>query len=207
MLPVPETGTPISNMSISIKHRVSLNIILCLVFTLAFMGGCSPEADEPQELEDTGSSLQEDIQSPDYENNKYGLAFDYLDSWSLKDEEDTGEALYLTLAYQEEGKTSDSARIIISVIEDESLSQEQAIQDLVNTLGEVEVKEDGPSAIKQYDAHYFEAVTLSPEPLWVKTYIIQEKESTFIFTGMAQEDKVEALVYGFTEVLTTLELN
>jgi len=170
------------------------------------MGGCSPEANEPQELEDTESSLQEDIQSPDYKNNKYGLTFDYLDSWSLKNEEETGEALYLTLTYQEEGEASDFARIIISVIDDENLFPEEVIQDLVDTLGEVEVKEDGPSEIKQYDAHYFEAVTRSPEPLWVKTYIIQEKESIFIFTGMAREDKVEALVYGFTEVLTTLEL-
>ena len=194
-------------MGASIKQTASLTLIICLVFSLIFMGGCSPEADEAQEQENSGSDLQEEIQYPDYKNNKYGLTFDYLDSWSLKNEEETGEALYLTLTYQEEGEASDSARIIISVIEDENLFPEEVIQDLVDTLGEVEVKEDGPSAIKQYDAHYFEAVTLSPEPLWVKTYIIQEKESTFIFTGMAREDKVEALVYGFTEVLSTLELN
>ena len=194
-------------MGASIKQTASLTLIICLVFSLIFMGGCSPEADEAQEQEDSGSDLQEEIKSPDYENNQYGLAFNYLDSWSLKDEEETGDALYLTLIYQEEGETSNAARIIISVIEDENLSPEEVIQDLVDTLGQVEVKEDGPSEVKQYDAHYFEAVTRSPEPLWVKTYIIQELKSTFIFTGMAREDKVEALVYGFTEVLFTLELN
>ena len=194
-------------MGASIKQTASLTLILCLAFSLFFMGGgCSQEADEAQEQEESGSDLQEEIQYPDYENNQYGLSFDYLDSWLMKDEEDTGDALYVTLTYQEEGKTSDAARIIISVIEDENLFPEEVIQNLVDTLGEVEVKEDGPSEIKQFDAHYFEAVTRSPEPLWVKTYIIQEKESTFIFTGMAREDKVEALVYGFTEVLTTLEL-
>lgn len=200
------TAIQFSNMDANIKQTASLTLILCLVFSLLFMGGCSPKTDAPQEQEGFENDLQAEVHASDYKNSKQGLSFDYLDSWSLKEEE-KGDALYLTLTFREEGETSDSARIIISVITGETLSPERVVQDLMNTLGEVDVLADGPSKIQQYDAHLFEALTRSPETLRVKNYIMQEKKGTFIYTYMAREDKAETLEQGFTKILSTLDLN
>ncbi len=189
--------------------RITQTMVISVIISLLFSGGCLFNTDSEPEatLNHFSAEEKDEIQYISYDNDKHHISFQYPEYWTLEEKDsENEEELYVTLKYRKEDGKTDSARIIISLIREEIITPEKVSRDLVNTLGEVKIMNDGPSDIDGKKAHLFEAVTLSAEALKVKCFVLEEQGNTVIMNYLALEDEFLNHEKDFLKIMTTLNL-
>ncbi len=184
-------------------------IVILITLSLFLSGGCLLNKEsEPEAFVNHFSAEEKDeIQYVSYDNDKHHISFQYPDCWTLEEKaSENEEGLYITLKYRKENKKTDSARIIISLIKEETITPEKVSRDLISTLGQVKILADNPTDIDGKKAHLFEAVTLSAEALKVKCFVLEEQENTIIMNYLALEDDFLNHEKDFLKIMTTLNL-